>query len=92
MAVFYTMLNVTTINAYIIYKISQNKEIKNRRNFVKTLALQYAQEHIKNRSKMTCLPREIRKRTSELRAQNDLNEASTSTSDLQQKKEKRKLC
>ena len=86
--IFYTILNVATINAYIIYKINQNKEIKNKRNFIKILALQLTQEHIKYRSKLTCLPREIRKHTSELIAQNDLDEASTSTWDLQQKKKK----
>ena len=52
--------------------------------------LKLTQEHIKNRSKLTCLPREIRKHTSELIAQNNLDKAITSTSDLQQKKEKKK--
>ena len=37
---------------------------------------------------MTCLPGEIKKRTSELIAQNNLDKASTSTSDLQQEKKK----
>lgn len=66
MAVFYTLLNIAGINAYVVYKDNQNEEIKHRRHFIKYLALELTREHIQNRSQINSLPKEIRKRTAEM--------------------------
>ncbi|XP_017781814.1 PREDICTED: uncharacterized protein LOC108566449 [Nicrophorus vespilloides] len=71
MVIFYNMLDVAAINAYIIYKANESKEMKNRRHFIKTLALELTREHKRNRSTIQCLPRDIRKRNREQRAENE---------------------
>ena len=59
LTVFYTLLNVSTINAYIFY--SHNPENKlNRRLFIKSVNMQVVQEALKGRLQNIHLSRDLR--------------------------------
>lgn len=80
MALFYAMLNIAAINAYVIYKGNRNPVIADRRKFIKTLALELTVDHIKNRSKVSCLPKELQKRTREMVSAIEGNDAGEGSS------------
>lgn len=66
MVVFYSLMNVTGINSYIIYvQNNNNKKIK-RRSFLEALSYDLINAHLRRRAVNSCLPRLIRQRLAEI--------------------------
>ena len=59
-AFFYISLNITGINAQILYFASEGADIHPRRIFLKNLSLQLMKEHLITRSKIPSLPKDVR--------------------------------
>lgn len=59
LTIFYTILNIASVNAYIIYSNFSTKKLK-RLYFVKNLARQLVSEHLERRLVNTHLPRALR--------------------------------
>lgn len=64
LTVFYAMLNMAGINAYIIHR-SNTQTIQKRRHFIKTLGRLLVTEHLQGRKETPQLPRQLRKRIRE---------------------------
>lgn len=63
LTIFFGLMNVGAINAYVIYKANMRrlqKETDERRHFLKDLALSLVIPQIQKRSSITTLPRHIR--------------------------------
>lgn len=66
MAVFYAMLNVSTINSQVIHTANnQNSKLK-RRQFIENLAMKLIEPHLRERQMKLHLPRSMRQRLSEI--------------------------
>lgn len=60
MVIFYHMINIAGINSQILYSLSKRGEApKYRRIFLKNLALQLSNEHMKKRTQITSLPSDV---------------------------------
>lgn len=61
MVIFYSLLNISTINSFIIYKSNnQNDSIKSRRTFIHAMILSLTQENIRERIYSAHVPKMIK--------------------------------
>ncbi|XP_026469438.1 piggyBac transposable element-derived protein 4-like [Ctenocephalides felis] len=62
LTIFFAMLNISEINANIIYRANNDDTRMKRRHFLKNLGLAMVQEHLQVRRARVNLPRQLRKR------------------------------
>lgn len=60
LAVFYRMVNIASVNSYILYLSYRNAPVINRFTFIKELAMNLIEPHLKRRLETPNLPRQIR--------------------------------
>ncbi|XP_063231053.1 piggyBac transposable element-derived protein 4-like [Bacillus rossius redtenbacheri] len=62
MVIFYAMLNIAGVNAYLVYRANDptSQDGKNRRTFLRKLMFNLTEEHIKERAMCKFLPKSIR--------------------------------
>lgn len=58
--VYFSMLNISGVNSYIVHKANNNEPIGERRVFLKELALSLVKPHLVNRSKIQNIPLTLR--------------------------------
>ena len=61
MVIFYRLLNIASINGFIIYCKNGNEPMK-RRKFLKKLCYELVQEHLKNRTTIDSLPKQLKEK------------------------------
>ena len=61
MEIFYRLLNIASINGFIIYCKNGNEPMK-RRKFLKKLCYELVQEHLKNRTTIDSLPKQLKEK------------------------------
>lgn len=66
MVVFYSMLNVSTINSQVIYTANNQTSKLLRRHFIENFALNLIEPHIRVQQTQSNLPRSLRQRLSEV--------------------------
>lgn len=62
LTIFFAMLNISGINANIIYRANNDNTRIKRRHFIKNLALSLIQDHLQIQRARVNLPRQLRKR------------------------------
>ena len=68
MVVFYSLLNISSINSQVIYTINNKKESLVRRKFIEGLAFSLIEKHLRNRASMENIPQITRSRINEILA------------------------
>lgn len=64
MVIFYSLLNVTGINSYVVYSMNNDSTLR-RRNFLRALSFQLVEEHIRRRATQS-IPRVMQLRINEV--------------------------
>ncbi|KAH9639774.1 hypothetical protein HF086_016355 [Spodoptera exigua] len=79
LTIFFGLMNVGAINAYVIYNANMKrlqKETVERRHFLKDLALGLVMPQIQKRSSITTLPRFIRSKMFQILGKEEITERS----------------
>ena len=74
MVIFYRLLNIAGVNGFIIYCKNGNKPMQ-RRTFLKKLCLELVDDHVKKRSSIVTLPKQLRQKLSKVTNTEVQNEA-----------------
>lgn len=88
LSIFFSLINIAGVNAQVLYlMLKENERPILRRNFLKLLSLELMKEHMYSRSKITCLPIDLK-----AFLQLQYPQSSTSASSSPQKKKMRGTC
>lgn len=66
MVIFYSMLNIAGVNCMVLYNLQNVDKNMTRRKFIHLLSSELAENHIRFRATLTCLPQTIRSRIKEI--------------------------
>lgn len=71
MVIFYSMLNIAGVNSMVLYNLQNVDKNMTRRQFLHLLSSELADNHLRFRATLICLPRTIKSRIKEILAIND---------------------
>ncbi|XP_016658230.1 uncharacterized protein LOC107883176 [Acyrthosiphon pisum] len=60
LAIFYRLLDISSVNSYVLYNSFKNNETMTRADYLKSLAFELVSPELERRFKNTCISREIR--------------------------------